>query len=149
QVKHSWSPIGAQRFVDLVKDGFFTDVALFRCVKNFLVQFGIPPDASSPKKAFWREQGAIQDDPNRDIPFKRGMLSFAGSGRDSRTNQVFITFVDLPHLGKSPWETPFGVVTEGMDSVVDKFYQGYGDQQPFNQDGISQGMLQKRGNEYL
>lgn len=65
--------------------------------------------------------------------------------------QLFITYSDLGHLGKpgSPWETPVGIVTKGMNSVVDKFYQGYGDQQPFNKDGISQVKLQQRGNEYL
>jgi len=63
--------------------------------------------------------------------------------------QTFITFVDLPHLGKTPWETPFGEVTEGMDTVVDKLYTGYGDQKPFNEDGVDQGVLQQRGNEYL
>lgn len=71
QVNHAWSPLGADRFVELVKDGFFTDVALFRCVKNFLVQFGIAPDASSPKKKYWKERGPIQDDPSLGIPFKR------------------------------------------------------------------------------
>ncbi|CAN0129694.1 unnamed protein product [Ectocarpus sp. 6 AP-2014] len=149
EVYHSWSPNGAERFVDLVKDDYFTDVALFRCVKNFLVQFGISPDASSPKKKFWREKGPIEDDPNLQIRFKRGMLSFAGSGPNSRGTQVFITFADIPHLGKTPWETPLGIVTQGMDTVVDKFYTGYGDQQPFNQDGINQGTLQSRGNAYL
>ncbi|CAN0089257.1 unnamed protein product, partial [Ectocarpus sp. 13 AM-2016] len=149
KVYHSWSPNGAERFVDLVKDDYFTDVALFRCVKNFLVQFGISPDASSPKKKFWREKGPIEDDPNLRISFKRGMLSFAGSGPDSRSTQVFITFADIPHLGKTPWETPLGIVTQGMDTVVDKFYTGYGDQFPFNQDGINQGTLHSRGNEYL
>lgn len=63
--------------------------------------------------------------------------------------KLFITFKDLPHLGKALWETPLGVVTQGMDSVVDKFYTGYGDQQPFNKDGINQGTLQQQGNEYL
>lgn len=55
----------------------------------------------------------------------------------------------MPHLGKTPWETPLGVVTQGMESVVDHFYQGYGDQQPFNKDGINQVTLQQLGNEYL
>jgi hypothetical protein len=31
----------ADRFLALVKDGFFTDIAFFRCVKRFLTQFGI------------------------------------------------------------------------------------------------------------
>lgn len=66
-----WSPNGADRFIELVRDDFFTDVALFRCVKNFLVQFGISPDASSPKKKYWRETGTIPDDPSLGIDFKR------------------------------------------------------------------------------
>lgn len=57
--------------MELVKDDYFTDVAFFRCVKNFLVQFGILPDASSPKKAYWRAKGKILDDPTLGIPFKR------------------------------------------------------------------------------
>ncbi|CAN0464597.1 unnamed protein product, partial [Ectocarpus sp. 8 AP-2014] len=63
--------------------------------------------------------------------------------------KVFITFADIPHLGKTPWETPLGIVTQGMDTVVDKFYTGYGDQHPFNEDGINQVTLQSRGNAYL
>jgi len=70
-VNHAWSPLGAERFVELVEDDYFTDVAMFRCVKNFLVQFGIPPDAVSPKKRYWRERGGIKDDPSPGLPFKR------------------------------------------------------------------------------
>lgn len=71
KVYHGWSPNGAERFVELVQDDYFTDVALFRCVKNFLVQFGIAPDASSPKKKYWRQKGTIKDDPSLGIEFKR------------------------------------------------------------------------------
>lgn len=71
KIYHGWSPNGANRFVELVQDDYFTDVALFRCVKNFLVQFGIAPHASSPKKKYWREKGAIKDDPSLGIDFKR------------------------------------------------------------------------------
>lgn len=53
-------------------------------------------------------------------------------------------------MGKiSPWETPLGVVTQGMDSVVDQLYKGYGDQQNFNPKGVNQVTLQQRGNDYL
>lgn len=64
---------------------------------------------------------------------------------------MFITFRDLPHLGSpdAPWETPLGVVTRGMNTVVDKLYNGYGDQKPFNPDGVDQRMVQTEGNAYL
>lgn len=66
-------------------------------------------------------------------------------------HQLFITFADLNFLGKpeAPWETPLGVVTEGMEDVVDKLYKGYRDQQPFNTAGVNQQTLMQRGNEYL
>ncbi|CAN0350705.1 unnamed protein product [Ascophyllum nodosum] len=79
------------------------------------------------------------------------MLSFAGSGPNSRTTQLFITLRELSHLGtaSAPWETPFGVVTTGMETVIDNLYMGYGDQLPFNKNGVNQGILQQRGNAYL
>lgn len=69
----------------------------------------------------------------------------------SYPNQVFITFKALPHLGKpsAPWEVPFGVVSKGMDTVVDKLYSGYGEMYRYNPNGIDQGKLMKLGNQYL
>lgn len=69
QVYHEWAPLGAQRFVNLVEDDFFTDVSFFRCVKNFLVQFGISSDEK--KKDYWRNEGPIDDDPSQGREFKR------------------------------------------------------------------------------
>ena len=40
EVHKDWSPLGAERFIDLVRDDFFTDIAFFRCVERFLTQFG-------------------------------------------------------------------------------------------------------------
>ncbi|CAM9775034.1 unnamed protein product, partial [Sphacelaria rigidula] len=81
QVHHNWAPLGAQRFVELVEDDFFTDVAFFRCVENFLVQFGISPDPEKNMK--WRERGSIPDDPSQGMEFKRW-------GLITRTYQVWI-----------------------------------------------------------
>ena len=39
QVHPEWSPYGAARFLHLVKNGFYTDIALFR-VNAWIVQFG-------------------------------------------------------------------------------------------------------------
>ena len=54
-------------------------------------------------------------------------MSFAGSGKNSRTSQLFIAYDKSQSLGNSPWETPFGEVVEGMESTVRKFHSGYGD----------------------
>jgi hypothetical protein len=36
-----------------------------------------------------------------------------------------------------------------MEEVVMKFYTGYGDQKPFNKDGVDQGKIHTEGNDYL
>ncbi len=50
EIWREWAPRGADRFVELVRDGFFTEIAFFRCVRGFLTQFGISDD---PTKKHW------------------------------------------------------------------------------------------------
>lgn len=143
EVYEDWAPLGAKRFLDLVRDDFYTDIALFRCVKGFLVQFGITEDPT--KKHWYREQ--IKDDPNLHKGIKKNYLSFAGGGPNTRDTQLFIAFKDLDFLGKEPWETPFGLVIEGQ-STLDALYKGYGDIPPFGK-GPSQQKIHNRGNDYI
>lgn len=126
EVHPSWSPLGAERFLQLVRDRFYTDIALFRCVKRFLVQFGI---SDKPDKKHWHRK-EIPDDPNLHLGIKKHYISFAGGGPNTRSTQLFIAFEDLDFLGKEPWETPFGKVIAGGDTL-DKLYKGYGDIPPF------------------
>jgi cyclophilin family peptidyl-prolyl cis-trans isomerase len=104
EIYRDWSPRGADRFIDLVNDGFFTDIALYRCVDRFLTQFGI---SDNPAMKHWHND-EILDDKNLHKGIKRGYLSFAGGGKNTRSSQLFIAFEDLDFLGKEPWETPFG-----------------------------------------
>src|SRR5436853_6315600 len=85
EVHRSWAPNGADRFYNLVKNGFFTDVRFFRVIQGFMVQFGInaDPKVSAP----WRE-ARIPDDKVTQSN-KRGFITFATSGPNSRTTQVF------------------------------------------------------------
>merc|ERR1719478_587765 len=111
-----------------MQDGWYTDIAFYRAVPNFLVQFGMNTDEEQKQK--WGNK-AIDDDPSQQIPFEKGTLSYAGAGPNTRTNQVFFSYAKNPGLGKSPWETPFGqVATHSMD-VLDKIYTGYGDMPPW------------------
>src|ERR1039458_910861 len=60
EVHRDWSPLGADRFYNLVKSHYFTDVAFFRNVPNFIVQFGMAPD---PKVGAVWQNATIKDDP--------------------------------------------------------------------------------------
>lgn len=138
-VHPSWSPIGARRFLKMVHAGFFTNIPLFRVAPGFLVQFGISLDPAMNT----RFGENIRDDPSPGIPFRKGIMSYAGYGKDSRSTQVFIGYEGCSGLGQpsSPWETPFGEVTKGME-VVDAFYGGY-------RDDIDQGKIYNEGKAYL
>ena len=104
EVYPEWSPLGANRFLELVEDNFFTNIAFFRCVKHFLTQFGISEDVT---KKHWHNNN-IKDDPNLHLGIKQNYISFAGGGPNTRSTQLFIAFEDLDFLGNEPWETPFG-----------------------------------------
>jgi len=99
EIYPDWAPRGAQRFLELVRENFYTDIAMFRTVDNFLTQFGISdnPDFKyfNPDYKF-RE---IDDDPDLQLGIKKHYLSFAGNGINSRATQVYIAFEDLNWLG--------------------------------------------------
>lgn len=143
EVDKSWSPEGAKRFYNLVKIGYFQDVAFFRAVSGFMVQFGIH---GSPRvNAVWRN-ARIKDDPVKQSN-KKGYVTFAkSSAPDSRTVQIFINYKDNANLDAMGF-SPFGKVTEGME-VVEKLHTGYGDSPP-NGRGPDQGRFQSEGNAYL
>lgn len=142
EVHRDWSPNGADRFYNLVKNGFFNDARFFRVIDGFMVQFGISgnPDLS----AVWRE-ARIPDDPVKQSN-TRGMVSFATAGPGTRTTQVFINYGDNAGLDGQGF-SPFGQVVSGMD-VVDSFFKGYGEGAPRGQ-GPDQGRVQMEGNAYL
>src|SRR6202040_1699146 len=84
EVHRDWAPNGADRFYNLVKNGFYDNARFFRVISGFMVQFGIngDPKISAP----WRG-ATINDDPVKQSN-KRGYITFATSGPNSRTSQV-------------------------------------------------------------
>ncbi len=142
EVHRAWAPNGADRFYNLVKNGFFNDVRFFRVISNFMVQFGLPGDPTI--GTAWRN-ARIPDDPVKESN-KRGYVTFATAGPNTRTTQIFINFRDNAGLDSQGF-APFGQVTSGMD-VVDKLYSGYGEGAPGGA-GPSQGTIQAQGNAYL
>jgi cyclophilin family peptidyl-prolyl cis-trans isomerase len=142
EVDRAWAPIGADRFHALVSDGFYDDVRFFRVLDGFVAQFGVPGDPVVAAK--WRDAN-IDDDPVKETNAK-GTITFATSGPNSRTTQLFINLVDNGRLDGMGF-SPFGKVVEGLD-VVGKLYGGYGEGAPGG-GGPDQGRLQREGNAYL
>lgn len=142
EVDCSLAPRGAERFYNLVLDGFYDDVRFFRVLTGFVAQFGINGDPAV--NTVWREQ-RIADDPVRQSNL-RSFISFATSGANTRTTQVFINLADNSGLDGSGF-SPFGRVIEGMD-VVDALYADYGDGPPSG-NGPRQDRIQSEGNAYL
>lgn len=142
EVHRDWAPNGADRFYNLVKNGFYNDARFFRVISGFMVQFGINGD---PKiSAVWREAN-IKDDPVKESN-KPGYITFATAGPNTRTTQVFINFGDNAGLDGQGF-SPFGKIVSGME-VVDALFSGYGEGAPRG-DGPDQGLVQQRGNAYL
>jgi peptidyl-prolyl cis-trans isomerase A (cyclophilin A) len=142
EVQRDWAPLGADRFYNLVKNGFYDNVRFFRVISGFMVQFGINGD---PKlSAQWRE-ARIQDDPVKQSN-RRGTITYAMAGPNTRTSQVFINFADNSSLDRQGF-SPFGRVVSGMN-VVDALHAEYGEGAPRGR-GPDQGRIQMEGNAYL
>ena len=140
-VKRAWAPKGADRFYNLVKAGFYDDVAFFRVIQGFMAQVGIHGDPSV--AAVWR-RATFEDDPVKESN-KRGMVSFATAGPNTRTTQFFINFGDNSNLDGMGF-APFAKVRDM--TVVDQIHAGYGEGAPRGA-GPSQGLMQQKGNSYL
>lgn len=136
EVTRDWAPMGADRFYNLVKNGFYDDTRFFRVVPNFMVQFGL--NGTPAIQGVWRD-ARIKDDQVKQSN-KRGYITFATAGPGTRTSQVFINFRDNGGLDGQGF-APFGRVVEGMD-VVDKINAEYGERP-------AQGRIQMEGNAYL
>ncbi|KPK17179.1 MAG: peptidylprolyl isomerase [Myxococcales bacterium SG8_38] len=140
-VHREWAPHGADRFYELVQNGYFTDVAFFRVIGGFMAQVGISGDPAL--NAQWRQK-TIPDDPVK-ASNTRGTVTFATSGPDSRTTQFFINFADNSRLDDMGF-APFGKVQDM--APVDALYDGYGEGAPRGR-GPSQPLIQSQGNTYL
>ena len=136
EVHRDWAPLGADRFYNLVRNGYFTNAAFFRVVSGFVVQFGLSADPAVNK--VWHE-ARIQDDPVVQSN-KRGTLVFATAGPNTRTTQLFINYADNTRLNGMGF-APFGTVVEGMD-VVNKIYPGY-------RESPRQDLIADQGDAYL
>jgi len=121
EVHRDWAPLGADRFYNLVKNGFFDEGRFFRVIPRFMVQFGI--NGNTAVQSAWLNAN-LKDDPVKQSN-KRGYITFATAGPNTRTTQVFINYADNARLDAQGF-APFGQVVSGMD-VVDKLNSEYGE----------------------
>jgi peptidyl-prolyl cis-trans isomerase A (cyclophilin A) len=144
-VHRAWAPLGADRFYNLVRGGFYDDCRFFRVIDGLVAQVGINGDPAI--QSAWSES-TFQDDAVKESN-KRGFVTFAKTrASNSRSTQIFINFSDTNAKLDKQGFAPFGeVVPPGMD-VVDKLYSGYGEGAPRGS-GPEQAKLQTQGHAYL
>jgi peptidyl-prolyl cis-trans isomerase A (cyclophilin A) len=138
-VDRALSPEGVDRFLALVRDGFFTDQLMYRVVPGTLVQFGV---ASSPEvHARWEDE-RLPDEPNR-ATFRAGTLSFAGGGTNSRSCHLFVALSPKgAQLGGAAHEATLGRVedVDVFERVAERFAAtGYPDLGGLQSDLATQG----------
>jgi peptidyl-prolyl cis-trans isomerase A (cyclophilin A) len=142
QVVRSWAPRGADRFYNLVRNGFYDGNRFYRVVETFVVQWGVHGDPAVTDA--WARQ-CIPDDPVY-LPNTRGAVTFAFGEPNTRTTQIFINFGVNSRLNAAGF-APFGTIIEGM-ATVDSLYGGYGEMPPRGT-GPDPLRLVKEGNAYL
>jgi len=142
--KREWSPQGVDRLYSLIKNGFYTDIAIFRVVPNFVAQFGIHNDSIINSK--WDKYG-VDDEP---VLVKNDSMtvSFARGGVKTRTTQIFINLKNNNRLDELDYDSVKGFpviakVTKGAENVLN-FYDKYVDKLGYQQDSI-----QKYGNKFI
>ena len=145
--ERAWSPLGNDRFYTLVQEGFFQDIAFFRAIRGFMIQFGIHNDPQQNQK--WGGKPILDDASVQSNA--RGYITFAMAGPKSRTSQLFINTNNNSNLDSMGF-TPIGAVLntpthKGMETV-DKIFTGYGEGHPSGR-GPSQELLQNLGNSFL
>jgi cyclophilin family peptidyl-prolyl cis-trans isomerase len=83
ETRPSWAPLGVEHFHELMDGNFFDQAKFFRVVKNFIVQFGIPADPKNKRPTPFKDDPVLQTN-------ARGTLTYATSGPNTRSTQLFI-----------------------------------------------------------
>jgi peptidyl-prolyl cis-trans isomerase A (cyclophilin A) len=143
KIHRDWAPRANDRLYYLFRAQYYDGVRFFRTVDKFVTQFGLNGDTAVSRT--WRDKRIQDDSVTRSNV--RGTLSFAAGGPNTRTTQLFISFGDNSRLDRTGFAV-FGQVIDGMETVVDSLYNGYGEGAPRGK-GPEQGRIQKEGNAYL
>ena len=137
----AWSPHAVDRFHELIREKTYDGIRIFRVVPDFVVQFGLTGDSATDRE--WRRR-PVPDEEVR-VSNTRGRVSFARSGPETRTLQVFINLadnskrLDATVANGVKGYPPFGEVRRGME-VVAGLEGKYGEQP-----GRLQGEISRNG----
>ena len=142
-VTRAWAPNGADRFYNLVRNGYYDGVYFYRVIGGFMAQFGMHGE---PQVQVRWSRANIEDD-TVVASNTRGMVTYAKGGPNSRTTQLFINFGNNSRLDADGF-APIGRVSEGME-VVDRIHSGYGELEDFGGDGPRAYNITAQGNQYL
>ncbi|HEY6231506.1 MAG TPA: HEAT repeat domain-containing protein [Pyrinomonadaceae bacterium] len=109
------APLNVDNFIQLAKRGYFDRISIHRVVPNFVIQDGDPRGDGNGGPGY-----QIRCEIN-EVPYARGAVGMALSGKDTGGSQWFVTHSPQPHLDGG--YTVFGNVVSGMD-VVDSTVRG-------------------------
>lgn len=144
EVYRNWSPLGADRFYQLIRTGYYNNTLIFRVVKDYLVQFGVSEDKA--RNIFWQGKN-LKDEPvvasNTD-----STICFSRGAPNTRKTSIFINLrnnltYDTLHTAGVKGFVPFAKVIAGMD-IVRLFFSDYGNETMKYADSVYY-----KGNSYL
>ncbi len=145
EAHRDWSPHGADRFYELVQDGYYNDSRFFRVIAGRWAQFGISGDPTTAQR--WRHR-TIEDDALK-VHNTPGYVAFSNTGPNTRSTQVYIDTGDnSARNDRENGFAPFGRIVEGMNTV-EKLYSGYGEQSGSGMRAGRQEAIFTGGNAYL
>jgi cyclophilin family peptidyl-prolyl cis-trans isomerase len=110
------APLTVDNFVKLARSGYFNGLEVHRVVPNFVMQDGDPRGDGSGGPGW-----SIRCEVNT-VPYERGAVGMALSGKDTGGSQWFVTHSPQPHLDGG--YTVFGRVNETGMKVVDRIVRG-------------------------
>ena len=142
RVFREWGPVGAARFYNLTRHGFYDGSRFFRVLPGFAAQFGM--SGTPAIDSVWLSQ-RMQDERPR-VPTGPGTLSYAMAGPDTRTTQLFFSYRTNEALDAQGF-APIGRIVDGME-VLFRLNAEYGEVQPEGT-GPSFSCIASHGNHYL
>ena len=146
ELVREWGPIGADRFYNLARLGYYDDTRFHRVNRGYIVQFGLHGNPAV--NAAWKDRYLPDDPPRSDNVRGTFAFSYKGPGKpNTRNTQIYINLADNSRNNAEAF-TVLGRVTEGMETL-DSLYAGYGESSGSGVRQGRQGPLETGGNAYM